>query len=65
MALPPSVPFEEEMKNPKIWYLDHNYLESMFHMFKKVNGESSNFMVNGSLMLHAAECLNDHVQGSL
>jgi hypothetical protein len=34
------VPFEEDLKNPGIWYLDHNYLESMFYMFKKINGQS-------------------------
>ncbi|GAB5036269.1 26s proteasome non-atpase regulatory subunit 7 [Nannochloropsis oceanica] len=33
-----AVPFEEDLKNPLIWYLDHNYLESMFHMSKKING---------------------------
>lgn len=33
-----AVPFEEDLKNPLIWYLDHNYLESMFYMFKKING---------------------------
>lgn len=33
-----AVPFEEDEKNPKIWFLDHNYHENMFSMFKKVNG---------------------------
>ncbi|CAG9463239.1 unnamed protein product [Pedinophyceae sp. YPF-701] len=32
-----AVPFEEDEKDPSIWYLDHSYLESMFRMFKKVN----------------------------
>ncbi|CAM9495457.1 unnamed protein product [Ascophyllum nodosum] len=31
-----AVPFEEDLKNPSIWYLDHNFLEGMFAMFKKV-----------------------------
>jgi 26S proteasome regulatory subunit N8 len=31
-----AVPFEEDLSNPKVWFLDHNYLESMFWMFKKV-----------------------------
>ncbi len=35
-----AVPFEEDDKDPKIWFLDHNYLENMFAMFKKVNGEN-------------------------
>jgi hypothetical protein len=32
------VPFEEDDKDPSIWFLDHSYLENMFRMFKKVNG---------------------------
>ena len=31
------VPFEEEEANPSVWFLDHNYVESMNDMFKKVN----------------------------
>lgn len=34
-----AVPFEEDAKNPMIWYLDHNYHESMYAMFKKVNAK--------------------------
>jgi len=32
-----AVPFEEDLKDPSVWFLDHNYLETMFWMFKKVN----------------------------
>lgn len=32
-----SVPFEEDDKDPSVWFLDHNYVESMNDMFKKVN----------------------------
>lgn len=31
------VPFEEDAKDPSVWFLDHNYVESMNDMFKKVN----------------------------
>ncbi|KAI0047486.1 Mov34-domain-containing protein [Auriscalpium vulgare] len=31
------IPFEEDEKDPKTWFLDHNYIEGMFEMFKKVN----------------------------
>lgn len=31
------VPFEEDEKDPAVWFLDHNYVESMNDMFKKVN----------------------------
>lgn len=34
-----AVPFEEDDKDPGIWFLDHSYLENMYRMFKKVNGE--------------------------
>ncbi len=34
-----AVPFEEDDRNQKIWFLDHSYLEAMFAMFRKVNGE--------------------------
>jgi len=33
-----TVPFEEDDKDTSIWFLDHNYHESMFHMFKRING---------------------------
>ena len=32
------VPFEEDEKDPSVWFLDHNYIEGMNNMFKKVNG---------------------------
>lgn len=34
------MPYEEDDRDSKIWFLDHSYLENMFAMFKKVNGES-------------------------
>jgi 26S proteasome regulatory subunit N8 len=32
-----AVPFEEDDRDPSVWFLDHNYLESMMDMFRKVN----------------------------
>jgi len=32
-----AVPFEEDLNNPKVWFLDHNFLDTMYWMFKKVN----------------------------
>ncbi|KAK9800760.1 hypothetical protein WJX73_008123 [Symbiochloris irregularis] len=32
-----AVPFEEDDRDPKIWFLDHSYVDSMARMFKKVN----------------------------
>lgn len=34
-----AVPFEEDSKNPSVFYLDHNYLENMFLMFRKINAK--------------------------
>lgn len=32
-----AVPFEEDLSNPSVWFLDHSYLDTMYWMFKKVN----------------------------
>lgn len=32
-----SVPFDEDDKDKSVWFLDHDYLENMYGMFKKVN----------------------------
>ncbi|KAF0299929.1 26S proteasome non-ATPase regulatory subunit 7 [Amphibalanus amphitrite] len=32
-----AVPFDEDDKDKSVWFLDHDYLESMYGMFKKVN----------------------------
>ncbi|PKI84348.1 Rpn8p [Malassezia vespertilionis] len=32
-----AVPFEEDERDGKTWFLDHDYIESMMEMFKKVN----------------------------
>lgn len=31
------IPFEEDPKDPSVWFLDQGYLEQLFIMFKKVN----------------------------
>lgn len=35
-----TVPFEEDDRDSSIWFLDHNYHESMFSMFRRINGMS-------------------------
>lgn len=32
------IPFEEDDKDSKSWFLDHNYVQEMYDMFRKVNG---------------------------
>mmetsp|Transcript_29058 Transcript_29058/g.81311 ORF Transcript_29058/g.81311 Transcript_29058/m.81311 type:complete len:318 (+) Transcript_29058:98-1051(+) len=34
-----AVPFDEDVRNPKIWFLDHNFLENMFRMLRKVSAK--------------------------
>jgi 26S proteasome regulatory subunit N8 len=34
-----AVPFDEDEKDSTVWYLDHQYLEQMYAMFKKVNAK--------------------------
>ena len=42
-----TVPFEEDDKDPSVWFLDHNYVESMNDMFKKINArEKANRLVS-------------------
>ena len=48
-----SVPFDEDDKDASVWYLDHDYLENMSAMFKKVNGMTKlvyNFILSKSCM---------------
>ena len=32
------MPFEEDDKDPSVWFLDHTYIDDMNTMFKKING---------------------------
>jgi 26S proteasome regulatory subunit N8 len=32
-----ALPFEEDFRDSHVWFLDHDYLETMFAMFRKVN----------------------------
>ncbi|KAM7271433.1 hypothetical protein ACFE04_030647 [Oxalis oulophora] len=50
-----AVPFEEEDKEPSTWFLDHNYHESMFSMFKRINGNSSFYSVTSLPILVVRE----------
>lgn len=34
------MPFDEDQRDAEVWFLDHDYLEQMYGMFKKVNGIS-------------------------
>jgi 26S proteasome regulatory subunit N8 len=34
-----AVPFEEDLNNPTVWFLDHDFLDTMYWNFKKVNSK--------------------------
>lgn len=34
-----AVPFEEDPKDSAVWFLDHDYVEAMLAMFKKINAK--------------------------
>lgn len=34
-----AIPFDEDASDGGVWFLDHEYLENMYHMFKKVNAK--------------------------
>jgi 26S proteasome regulatory subunit N8 len=34
-----AIPYEEDDSNSNIWFLDHNYIDSMMEMFKKINAK--------------------------
>jgi 26S proteasome regulatory subunit N8 len=36
-----AAPFDEEDKDKDVWFFDHEYLEDMVHMFKKVNAKET------------------------
>ncbi|KAF5750854.1 26S proteasome non-ATPase regulatory subunit 7 A-like [Tripterygium wilfordii] len=36
-----AVPFEEDDKDPSIWFFDHNYHEAMYSMFKRINAKEN------------------------
>lgn len=33
------VPFDEDRKDPTVWFMDHNYHEDMLAMFRKVSAK--------------------------
>ena len=44
------IPFEEDEKDSKTWFLDHNYIEGMYDMFRKVNGADVRYIWEGMLI---------------
>lgn len=51
-----SVPFDEDAHDKSVWFLDHDYLECMYGMFKKVNGKLIIF--THSLKCHLEEVVD-------
>lgn len=44
-----AVPFEEDEKDSKTWFLDHNFVEGMRDMFRKVNGLFYEYMIASTI----------------
>jgi len=34
-----AIPFDEDSKDASVWYVDHDYLDTMFNMYRKVNAK--------------------------
>jgi 26S proteasome regulatory subunit N8 len=49
-----AVPFEEDAKDPTIWFMDHSYMENMSRMFRKVNGVQARHCVCICVAVHGA-----------
>lgn len=45
------IPFEEDEKDSKTWFLDHNYIEGMYDMFRKVNGANARTFGKACLLM--------------
>ncbi len=39
-----AVPFEEDLSNPAVWFLDHDFMDTMYWNFKKVNSKCTCFI---------------------
>ena len=53
-----AVPFEEDLGNPSVWFLDHNFLYNMYWMFKKVNCKFIFFSMTFSCRFFLSPTLN-------
>ena len=57
-----AVPFEEDERDPSVWFLDHSYHESMFSMFKRINGSRFRFLsLSSTTSLSAYSCFRASV----
>lgn len=53
-----AVPFDEDERDKTVWFLDHDYLEQMSSMFKKVNG---NFRTVNYMFVCQLFIVSDHL----
>jgi 26S proteasome regulatory subunit N8 len=59
-----AVPFDEDDKDPNVWFLDNDYLASMYTMFKKVNAKEKivGWYHTGPKLHHNDILINDLVK---
>lgn len=62
LILDPSfaVPFEEDERDPRTFFLDLDYVEEMWRMFRKVNGEYKLFPSNLAHVPWKVACASRH-----
>lgn len=58
------VPFDEDEKEKAVWFLDHDYLENMYAMFKKVNSKERivGWYHTGPKLQQNDICINDLIR---
>ena len=54
------MPFDEDQRNPEVWFLDHSYLENMAAMFRKVNCKN---LVNISIKIKCLFLARERIVG--
>lgn len=57
-----AVPFEEDLNNPSVWFLDHDFLDTMYWNFKKVNSELR-LCVSGCYLIFILYSANENIVG--
>ncbi|KAF7152372.1 hypothetical protein RHSIM_Rhsim01G0155700 [Rhododendron simsii] len=57
------IPFEEDDKDPSIWFLDHNYHEAMFSMFRRINAKD--FAATNAIQMVSKELVASLEQATL
>lgn len=58
---PAAAPFDEDAKDPRVWFLDHNYMETMNGMCRKISGARARARAVVAHCVRARVCVSVHV----